>query len=101
MTPETLTPNPDGIDILWPDGRRDLIDAGTLRSAARDATSLRERIDTGGIFVADGLKVTGCDPVGSYGVNIRFSDGHDRAIYPFVYLREIADGTADRPMTTN
>ena len=28
--------------------------------------------------------------VGSYAINIAFSDGHDRGIYPWAYLREIA-----------
>lgn len=95
MTPDNLTTSPEGIDINWPDGRCDRIPATTLRGAARDATSLRERIDTGHISIAEGLTVTGCDPVGAYGVNIRFSDGHDRAIYPFVYLRELTDGPHD------
>jgi DUF971 family protein len=91
MTPETLTPDCTELRIEWPDGRSDAIPAAILRGAARDASSLREQIDTGTIRVADGIEITGCDPVGTYGVNIRFSDGHDRAIYPFVYLREIAD----------
>ena len=30
--------------------------------------------------------------LGDHGLNIRFSDGHDRGIYPFVYLEDIALG---------
>jgi DUF971 family protein len=31
------------------------------------------------------------EPVGGFGVNIHFSDGHDRGIYPFVYLKELSE----------
>ena len=34
-------------------------------------------------------------PVGHYALMLRFSDGHERGIYPWPYLREIAD--AQRP----
>ena len=91
VTPTDLIALPDAVEIVWPDGRTDRIPAQLLRRAARDATSLRERYDTGKIRVAKGIEVVGCDPVGAYGVNIKFSDGHERAIYPFTYLREIAD----------
>lgn len=30
-------------------------------------------------------------PVGGYGVNLWFSDGHDKAIFPFIYLRELSE----------
>jgi prepilin-type processing-associated H-X9-DG protein len=29
--------------------------------------------------------------VGSYGVNIAFSDGHDRGIYPWSYLAQLSE----------
>ncbi|MEM9395799.1 MAG: gamma-butyrobetaine hydroxylase-like domain-containing protein [Pseudomonadota bacterium] len=77
--------------IDWTGGERTILKASLLRREARDATSLRERIDHGQVRVADGLCITGVFPVGSYGVNVHFSDGHDRAIYPFVFLRELSE----------
>ncbi|RUW64645.1 gamma-butyrobetaine hydroxylase-like domain-containing protein, partial [Mesorhizobium sp. M4B.F.Ca.ET.049.02.1.2] len=32
--------------------------------------------------------------IGSYAIRLVFSDGHDRGIYPWSYLREIADSAA-------
>jgi DUF971 family protein len=36
-----------------------------------------------------GLRITEIHPVGAYGVQLVFSDGHDRGIYPWTYLREL------------
>ncbi|MEM7525228.1 MAG: gamma-butyrobetaine hydroxylase-like domain-containing protein [Pseudomonadota bacterium] len=67
------------------------MDAARLRSEARDARSRRERIDTGGLFVADGIRIVGVQAMGSVGLNISFSDGHDRAVYPISLLKELSD----------
>lgn len=39
-----------------------------------------------------GVSVTDIRLMGSSGVQICFSDGHDRGIFPWGYLRAIADG---------
>jgi DUF971 family protein len=31
-------------------------------------------------------------PVGGYAINIAFSDGHDRGIYPWRFLARLAEG---------
>lgn len=77
------------LSIHWVDGDVSELTAATLRREARDAWSTRERIDFGEVSVAPGLTITGLAQVGPEGVNIHFSDGHDRAIFPFVYLREL------------
>lgn len=38
----------------------------------------------------DGLHIRAVHAIGVYGVNIAFSDGHDRGIYPWTYLAELA-----------
>ncbi len=38
-----------------------------------------------------GVELQNVDPVGSYAVRPRWSDGHDSGIYAFDYLRQIAD----------
>ena len=81
---ETLT-------VSWQDGGESRIPAAHLRANARDAWTKREMIDTGTVAVPDGLAITGVHPVGAYGVNLWFSDGHDKAIYPFSYLRELSE----------
>lgn len=37
----------------------------------------------------DAVTVTGIEPVGNYGVKIRFSDGHATGIYSWDYLEEL------------
>lgn len=70
-------------------GSNATLSAIALRKAARDAISLRERIDHGEIKVAANITITGLEQVGSTGINVKFSDGHDRAIYPMSYLNEL------------
>lgn len=77
------------LTLEWDTGEVSTLSAETLRRQAQDAWSRRERIDTGDIAVQPGLQITDLQAVGNYGVNVHFSDGHDRAIYPFTYLREL------------
>ncbi|MEO1467820.1 MAG: DUF971 domain-containing protein [Pseudomonadota bacterium] len=95
MRPDRIAVTEDwsALAIAWPD-RTDTIPAPVLRARARDAASLRARLDGTAADPAAGLAITGLEAVGAMGVNIAFSDGHDRAIYPWAYLREIADGLA-------
>lgn len=43
---------------------------------------------------AENLKIVRVEPIGRYGVNIAFSDGHDRGIYPWVFLENLASRPA-------
>ena len=79
------------LQIQWQDGGVSTLNASDLRREARDAHSIRARIDHGEVPVMPGLTITALTQVGAAGVNVHFSDGHDRAIYPFVYLRELSD----------
>ena len=79
------------LKISWIDGNVSELTAQTLRQEARDAASVRARVDHGSFAVAADLQITALEQVGAFGVNIHFSDGHDRGIYPFVYLRELSD----------
>jgi DUF971 family protein len=79
------------LKLSWVDGQATELTAQTLRQEARDAASVRARHDHGFFAAAADLKITALEAVGAFGVNIHFSDGHDRGIYPFVYLRELSD----------
>jgi len=87
----TAVEGASALQIDWTGGGCSTLSARTLREGARDAQSIRQRIDFGSINIAHGLQIAGLEQVGLGGVNIKFSDGHDRAIYPFVYLRELCD----------
>ncbi|MDG1369455.1 MAG: gamma-butyrobetaine hydroxylase-like domain-containing protein [Paracoccaceae bacterium] len=87
----TATPDMSALVLDWTDGRQSKLAAAYLRSEAKDSRSRRERIDTGDIFVADGIQIADVKAMGSMGLNISFSDGHDRAVYPISFLKELSD----------
>ena len=91
----TATPDCRALIIDWDSGETSQITAKILRREARDALSIRQRVDFGTVRVDDDIAITALAPVGAIGVNIHFSDGHDRAIYPFAFLRELS-GRGDK-----
>lgn len=74
----------------WGDGREDSASAAALRDASRSSGSVRARVDGWAVPAAADLTIVDVRPVGHYAVNLVFSDGHDRGIYPWPYLRDIA-----------
>lgn len=62
------------------------ISAERLRGACKCAHCLRARID--GVFPQrfEAIAIVQVAPVGGYAINIQFSDGHARGIYPWPYL---------------
>lgn len=66
--------------------------AERLRAACRCAHCRRAQID--GVFPDEfpSVAIAAVTPVGHYAVNLEFSDGHARGIYPWSYLAELADG---------
>jgi DUF971 family protein len=81
-----------------------VIGAPRLRAACRCADCRRERIDrdadpgTGGAIIAGtttaGTTIAEVRLVGDHALNIAFSDGHDRGIYPWSYLRELSQAAS-------
>lgn len=67
------------------------LDAAKLRSACRCAHCTRARID--GKFPQSfaAVAIATVAPMGQYGINIGFSDGHARGIYPWAYLAQLLD----------
>ena len=86
----TATETCEDLSVLWETGEETLLPAAFLRREAKDAWSIRERLDYGEVQVLPGIRITGLYQVGPQGVNVHFSDGHDKAIYPFTYLRELS-----------
>lgn len=75
--------------VLFNDGDERHIPAKALREAAMDATSRREKLLTGQVTADDTVRITALNPMGSTGINIQFSDGHLRAIYPYAYIEKL------------
>jgi len=80
------------LHISWTSGKETSVPASVLRRKARDAWTRREEIDFGTVRVEPGIRITALQQVGMGGVNVHFSDGHDKAIYPFEYLRQLSAG---------
>jgi prepilin-type processing-associated H-X9-DG protein len=86
------------LGIAWGDSNAVEVSAPRLRAACRCAWCTRVRID--GTFAASFEAITNdrLAPVGDYAINIAFSDGHARGIYPWAYLQSIAE--ADGRLTS-
>lgn len=88
-TPLAIEASPDRLDIRWPDGAAAL-SAASLRSACRCGRCRAAQP----LAIPAGLSLVDVAPAGSYGLQLIFSDGHDRGIYPWPMLRELS---ASRP----
>jgi DUF971 family protein len=99
-TPETIVLKIDHmrLELAWREGKAAEVRAESLRAACRCAWCTRARID--GTFAAsfDAITIDRLTPVGDYAINIAFSDGHARGIYPWAYLYKIAE-THERLVT--
>jgi len=84
------------LSITWDNGKTIDYPAAFLRERARDANSVRFVVDGWAVPPASGLTISKVEPIGNYAVRLEFSDGHDRGIFPWAYLTEIA-ASASRP----
>lgn len=85
----SLSAQLDFLELTTTDGSEVRVSAQRLRAACKCAYCVRARID--GKFPGrfDGIAITQLAPVGDYAINIGFSDGHARGIYPWSLLSEL------------
>lgn len=86
----TLIDNQTALAVTWQDGKVSRLEAATLRRASRAASEIRRQADGLDISLQPNLRVDAAEPIGGYAVRLFFSDGHDRGIYPWAYLRELS-----------
>ncbi|MEE2932087.1 MAG: gamma-butyrobetaine hydroxylase-like domain-containing protein [Pseudomonadota bacterium] len=91
MTPTEIKLSRDKSKIIisWPDGDKVELSALLLRQRCNSASSKRSRIDGAEELKTEHLTIAEIRSVGLYAINLVFSDGHDRGIYPWSYLREL------------
>jgi len=82
------------LSVTWENGVTSDYAASLLREKARDANSVRFALNGWAVPAARGLTITGVEPIGNYALRLSFSDGHDRGIFPFAYLVDIAAARA-------
>jgi DUF971 family protein len=84
------------LELAENDGAAVAAPAERLRLACRCAWCTRARID--GAFPArfEAVAISNVELIGGYAVRLHFSDGHDRGIFPWSFIRQIAAADAPR-----
>ena len=78
------------LELQWADTAPVRISHARLRRVCKCAWCEQARRRDGcDPVVADTVALTGVAPMGQVGLQMSFSDGHDRGIYPWAYLREL------------
>ena len=92
MAPESIVDHraSAALEFNWPDGARHLASYALLRShcPCADCKALRA---TGRDEDAGAVQLSDMQPVGAYGVQFVFSDGHDRGIFPWIFLKDLLE----------
>ncbi|MCC7252191.1 gamma-butyrobetaine hydroxylase-like domain-containing protein [Hyphomicrobium sp.] len=77
--------------VVASDGRRSVLGAALLWAECPSAQGRVRRARGQHRWPPDPLVISSVRVIGTYGVNIAFSDGHDRGIYPWSYLAALAE----------
>jgi DUF971 family protein len=91
--PQSVDVGAAALTLRWRDEEVTLA-AGTLRNACQCA-ECRAGFIRGGVRADHGqVLLTDAQPVGHYALQLAFSDGHDRGIFPWELLRRLCGRTA-------
>jgi prepilin-type processing-associated H-X9-DG protein len=82
--------------LVWQDGSRTSLAATLLRRACRCAACVAGRARGDAASPTAPSTITALTPIGHYALNIAFSDGHARGVYPWAYLRTLAAEASER-----
>jgi len=74
--------------LNWPDGREQLLDHAELRRQCPCSQCRAFRLQGLTVKVDPRIRVVELNAQG-YGVQLIFSDGHERGIYPWAYLAQL------------
>lgn len=83
------------LTIALASGQTVSLNAERLRAACRCAHCRRAHYDGTFPDSFEGVAIDRCEPMGHYGVNIVFSDGHARGIFPWSYLAALTEDGGD------
>ncbi|MEY4563948.1 MAG: hypothetical protein RLZZ618_3225 [Pseudomonadota bacterium] len=76
------------VTLRWDDEELNL-SAAVLRQSCRCTDCRRLSAEELAEITPDDLAVTDATPIGNYGLQLHFSDGHERGIYPWSHLRDL------------
>ncbi len=85
----TLAADRRHLRLGWSGGETTVLPAEDIRLACRCAWCTRARVD--GTFAENfsDAAIHSVEPIGDYALNIVFTDGHARGVFPWTYLRAI------------
>lgn len=78
------------LELRCANGQSYCLEASFLWSHCPSAAGRRRRIDGAHHPKTHDLRIVKLDRIGRYAVNIGFSDGHDRGVYPWSLLTDLA-----------
>jgi DUF971 family protein len=92
MRPDAVAVSADGRGLVlrWPAGEDVRIEAALLWTECPSAQGRRRHLEGTQVDPPRDLAIVGVTPIGNYAVNIAFSDGHDRGVYPWALLAALA-----------
>lgn len=76
--------------VRWSDGLQSTLNSHALRCACRCAACVKLRRAGLGPTTSSEIRLTELNPMGEFGLQLCFDDGHDRGIYPWPYLHELS-----------
>ncbi len=80
------------LELQWPDGATSRLPHALLRARCRCAACEQvRRFEGGAVEARDAVRLQALHPIADKGLNLVFSDGHGRGIYPWDYLRALGD----------
>ncbi len=79
------------MELQFSTGSPVILEAAALRAACRCAWCTKAKVQGEFPAVFTALTIAQIRPIGAYAVNLHFSDGHDRGVFPWSYLRQLAE----------
>jgi DUF971 family protein len=93
MTPVAITDHAASgiLELRWPDGTASRLPHPLLRRRCRCGQCENDRRRHGRESEAPAsIRITDIRPIGDNALNLAFNDGHERGIYPWAYLLDLA-----------
>lgn len=78
------------LELRWDDGVQVQLASGHLREACKCAACENARRAGRPFVAAQATALTQLHPIGEFGLQLIFNDGHDRGIYPWPYLHALS-----------
>ncbi|RTL73118.1 MAG: DUF971 domain-containing protein [Hyphomicrobiales bacterium] len=92
MQPVAINIEDEGrsLTLVIADGRIVRVGADVLWCHCPSALRRSRRMSGLDLAAPSGIRIARVTPIGNYALNIAFSDGHDRGVFPWILLADLA-----------